>query len=189
MDPIPEARREVEELLRSYDRLGQQISEQIKRISEPMRGTAAWHAMRAIDATNRLANKIQQAQSLSAPRKWSVDSDPNVPHAFRAWYKRRMGDPRYREKFHRLQNSLAQGQTPKQADCLLDLNAAYQFLFLAQTHHRSELKADSRRVLYERIRGLHHKVFGCYPTNLDRTLKNIGLGLFFPFGRGRPPEK
>jgi hypothetical protein len=122
--------------------------------------------------------------------KWGVDTDPNIPGPFKAWYKRQMGSPEYRAKLQRLVDSLARSETPQALDCSLELNAACQFLDLAQKHHNWAFGPDIRGQLYQRIRELHHKVFGCYPSNLRRVLRNIGLSsLPYKHSPGRPRKR
>jgi hypothetical protein len=208
MDPISEARRAVEELLRSQDLRGQQIKEQMRRINEPVPGTAAWQAMRAIDAINQLASKIQYSQSLlsfSQPvtRKWNVDADPNVPAEFkRSWRSLLQAQPRRKQKILAVWSLIAARNPealikPLQASnsiaptlYSIEANAICQYLRLAEEHYRLGLGPVLKGELWDRVCKLHVAIFkSAPPTHRSLILKKIGLGSLPERPPGRPSRK
>jgi hypothetical protein len=202
---ISKAIQAMQEDLKSYEPLHQRIQQQMKAIQDAVGGTELWRAMNAIKQldTENWHSKSLLSFPQPAPRKWSVDSDPNVPAEFkRKWRNVLQAEPRQKQKVlavwsliaaknpETLIKPLQAANSPKPTLYSIEANAICQYLKLGEEHYRLGKGPVTKGELWDRVCALHIAYFkSSRPTHRSLILKKIGLASLPKRPAGRPSRK
>src|SRR5260221_2105982 len=210
MDPISEKVRAIQDLLRDshtlqlikameealepYKGLYRQI-EEVQRIQD--RNPELWRFIEQVDEMGRRVKSI--LSSSSAPGKWEISSDPNVP----AEFKRKcpnliQAKPRLKEKVLAVwpliavenpetsTNQFKQSNHPIPQLYDIEANAICQYLRLAKEHYQLGRGPVTKGELWNCVCAFHVACFKSGPpTHRALILKKIGLGSL----KARPPGR
>jgi hypothetical protein len=148
------------------------------------------------------AAKAAQIRLWAAPRKYNVDSDPNVPTEFKhKWRGLLQAKPGQKKKILAVWRLVADknpetmikplklGNYPVPDLCSVEANAICQYRKLAEEHYRLGLGPVTKGKLWNRVCALHMAYFKRRPTHRARVLKKIGLGSLPERPPGRPSGK
>jgi hypothetical protein len=171
--------------LQPHKGLYQQIEELVQRSHD--RSPELWRFIREAVEMRRRVKSI--SSSASAPSKWKISSDQNVPAEFkRKCLSLLQANPRLKEKVLAVSeliaaksletstNRLKESNHPIPELYNIQANAIFQFLRLAEEHYRLGKGPVTKGELWDRVCDFH---VGCFksgsPTHRYRILRSIGL--------------
>ncbi len=201
------------EILRSVERLYRSIPPDALRLGQKVQRLAPIYqkVQEAIQiASAAYGNRVHEVEP--PRRKWSVESDQNIPEEFKRSYRVYLNaDPRqHRTKrfcdllrsgsLEGLYKEFGRSYDKKRDFYTIEVNAIWQYLDLASKHHEDPRRGPvTQPLLWETICAIHRAYcrwrYGKNspvrnPTHRQRLLKKIGLdNLPGSFPPGRPPAE